>query len=34
MERAMRKNDLSEVIVRAVMSLYDGAKTRVGVESA
>ena len=25
----MRKKGLSEVIVRAVMSLYDGAKTRV-----
>ena len=30
----MRKNGLSEVIVRAVMSLYDGAKTRVRVGSA
>ena len=34
MEWAMRKKDLSEVIVRAVMSLYDGAKTRVRVGSA
>ena len=34
MEWAMRKNDLSEVMVRAVMSLYDGAKTRVRVGSA
>ena len=34
MEYAMRKKDLSEVIVRAVMSLYDGAKTRVRVGSA
>ena len=30
----MRKKGLSEVIVRAVMSLYDGAKTRVRVGSA
>ena len=34
MEWAMRKNGLSKVIVRAVMSLYDGAKTRVRVGSA
>ena len=34
MEWAMRKKGLSEVIVRAVMSLYDGAKTRVTVGSA
>ena len=34
MEWAMRKKGLSEVIVRAVMSLYDGAKTRVIVGSA
>ena len=34
MEWAMRKNGLSEVIIRAVMSLYDGAKTRVRVGSA
>ena len=27
----MRKRDLLEVMVRAVMSLYEGAKTRVGV---
>ena len=33
MEWAMRKKGLSEVIVRAVMSLYDGAKTRVRVGS-
>ena len=33
MEWAMRKG-LSEVIVRAVMSLYNGAKTRVMVGSA
>ena len=30
----MRKKGLSEVIVRAVMSLCDDAKTRVRVESA
>ena len=30
----MRKKGLSEVIVRAVMSFYDGAKTRVRVGSA
>ena len=34
MEWAMRKKGLSEVIVWAVMSLYDGAKTRVKVGSA
>ena len=34
MEWAMRKKGLSEVMVRAVMSLYDGAKTRVRVGSA
>ena len=34
MEWAMRKKGLSEVIVRAVMSFYDGAKTRVRVKSA
>ena len=33
-EWAMRKKGLSEVMVRAVMSLYDGAKTRVRVRSA
>ena len=33
-EWAMRKKDLSEVMVRAVMSLYEGAKTRVRVESS
>ena len=31
MEWAMREKDLSEVMVRAVMSLYNGAKTRVRV---
>ena len=30
----MRKKGLLEVMVRAVMSLYDGEKTRVGVGSA
>ena len=33
-EWAMRKKGLSEVMVRAIMSLYDGAKTRVRVRSA
>ena len=28
-EWAMRKRSVPEVMVRAVMSLYDGAKTRV-----
>ena len=30
MERMMRKKGLPELIVRAVMSLYHGAKTKVG----
>ena len=34
MEWAMRKKGLSEIMVRAVISLYDGVKTRVRVESA
>ena len=34
MEWAMRKKGLSEVMVWAVMSLYNGAKTRVRVGSA
>ena len=34
MERAMRKKSLSEVLVPAALSLYDGAKTRVRVGSA
>ena len=34
MEWAMRKKGPSEVIVRAVMSLYDGEKTRVRMGSA
>ena len=29
MERAMRKKGLPEVIIRVVMSLYHGAKTKV-----
>jgi len=33
MEWAMRKKELPEVIVKAVMSLYEGAKTRVRIES-
>ena len=33
MEKAIRKKDLSEVMVRAVLSLYDGAKIRVRVGS-
>ena len=34
MEWAMRKKGLSEVMVRVVLSLYDGARTRVRVGSA
>ena len=34
MEWTTRKNGLSEVMVRAVMGLYDGSKTRVRVGSA
>ena len=34
MEWVMRKKGLSEVMVRAVMSLYDGAKIRVRVRLA
>ena len=34
MELAMKKKGLSEVIVWELMSLYDGAKTRVMVGSA
>ena len=30
---AMRKKELPEVLVRSVMSLYEGAKTRVRVDS-
>ena len=32
LEWAMRKRDIQEIMVRAVMSLYEGAKTRVRVE--
>ena len=28
-KKAMRKKGLPEVIIRAMMSLYDGAKTKV-----
>ena len=34
MKWAMREKGLSEVIVQPIMSLYDGAKTRVRVRSA
>ena len=34
MEWAIRKKDLSEVMIQAIMSLHDGAKTRVRVGSA
>ena len=33
MERALKKKDSSEVIIRVVMRLYDRAKTRVRVGS-
>ena len=33
LEWALRKKDISEVLIRSVMSLYDGAKTRVRVDS-
>ena len=32
-EWAMRKKAIPEVLVRSVMSLHEGAKTRVGVDS-
>ena len=34
MKWAMRKKGLAEVMIRTVLSLYDGAKTRVRVGSA
>ena len=34
MERAMRKKGLLEVMFQAVMSLYDGVRTRVRLGSA
>ena len=34
MEWAMRKKGLSEIMLRGVMSLYDGARTKVRVGSA
>ena len=30
---ALRKKEIQEVSVRSVICLYDGAKTRVGVDS-
>ena len=33
LEGAMRKNGIPEVLVGSVMSLYEGAKTRVRVDS-
>ena len=33
MEWAMGKNGIPEILVRSVMSLYEGAKTRVRVDS-
>ena len=33
LEWAMRKKGIPDVLVRSVMSLYDGAKTWVGVDS-
>ena len=34
MECALRKKSLPEVLVKAVMSLYEGSKTKVRVESS
>ena len=33
LEWALRKAEIPEVLVRSVMSLYEGAKTGVGVDS-
>ena len=33
LEWALRKKEIPEVLVRSVMSLYEGAKTRIGVDS-
>ena len=33
LEWALRKKEISEVLVRSVMSLYEGEKTRVRVDS-
>ena len=33
LELAMRKKEIQEVLVRSMMSLYEGAKTRVRVDS-
>ena len=33
MEWALKKKEIPEFLVRSVMSLYDGAKTRVRVDS-
>ena len=33
MEWALRKQGLAEVLVQAVMSLYEGSRTKVGVRS-
>ena len=32
MELAMRKKEIPEILVRSVMSLYEGAKTKVRVD--
>ena len=33
LELARREKGIPEILVRSVMSLYEGAKTRVGVDS-
>ena len=33
MQWAQRKKELSEILVKAVMSLYEGSKTKLKVES-